>query len=103
GGRPDLAGNDLAQVEAATLLLVGSLDLPMIQRNKAALEKLTRAHRREINVVPGATHLFEEKGALEEVALPANEWVMRYLGAAGNRDEHQHTNPRPRNIPRIPR
>jgi dienelactone hydrolase len=103
GGRPDLAGDVLPQVEAATLLLVGSLDLPIIERNKAALEKLTRAYRREIDVVPGATHLFEEKGALQEVSLLATQWFTRYLGAAVNRDELEQTSPRPRDISRIPR
>jgi dienelactone hydrolase len=82
GGRPDLAGDDLSKVEAATLLLVGSLDLPVIENNRAAYEQLTRAYRRDISVIPGATHLFEEKGALEEVAQLAAQWFVRYLGAA---------------------
>jgi len=103
GGRSDLAGDDLANVEAATLLLVGSLDLPMIERNRTVFDKLTRAYRREINVVPGATHLFEEKGALEEVALLATQWFMRYLGAAVNREELGPSRKRPRDISRIPR
>jgi dienelactone hydrolase len=103
GGRPDLAAAELAQVEAATLLLVGGLDLPMIDRNKAAFEKLTRAYRREVNIVPGATHLFEEKGALEEVALLATQWFTRYLGAASTRDGVERSSSRPRDISRIPR
>jgi putative phosphoribosyl transferase len=82
GGRPDLAGAELAKVEAATLLLVGSMDLPVIEGNRAAFERLTRAYRREVSVIPGATHLFEEKGALDEVALLATQWFVRYLGAA---------------------
>jgi dienelactone hydrolase len=82
GGRPELAADDLSQVEAAALLLVGSLDEPVIETNLAAYERLTRAYRREVSVIPGATHLFEEKGALEEVALLAAQWFVRYLGAA---------------------
>jgi putative phosphoribosyl transferase len=82
GGRPDLVRDELTKVEAATLLLVGSLDVPVIDANLAAYEKLTRAYRREVSVIPGATHLFEEKGALEEVALLATQWFVRYLGAA---------------------
>jgi len=82
GGRPDLARDELSKVQAATLLLVGSLDAPVIEANLAAYEKLTRAYRREVSVIPGATHLFEEKGALEEVALMATQWFVRYLGAA---------------------
>jgi dienelactone hydrolase len=87
GGRPDLAGDDLAKVEAATLLLVGSMDLPVVEQNRVAYEKLNRAYRREVTVVPGATHLFEEKGALGEVSLLATQWFVRYLGAAANREE----------------
>jgi dienelactone hydrolase len=82
GGRPDLAGADLSKVGAATLLLVGGMDVPFIEANLAAYEQLTRTYRREISVIPGATHLFEEKGALEEVALLATQWFVRYLGAA---------------------
>src|SRR6478735_7993988 len=52
GGRPDLAGGDLSKVEAATLLLVGSLDVPVIEHNRAAFEQLRRAYRREVSVVP---------------------------------------------------
>jgi dienelactone hydrolase len=89
GGRPDLARDELCKVEAATLLLVGSLDAPVIEANLAAYEKLTRAYRREVSVIPGATHLFEEKGALEEVALFATQWFVRYLGAAAVNREDQ--------------
>lgn len=89
GGRPDLAGDDLCKVEAATLLLVGSMDLPVIEQNRVAHEKLSRAYHREVAIVPGATHLFEEKGALEEVALLATQWFVRYLGAAANREDQK--------------
>jgi dienelactone hydrolase len=102
GGRPDLADGQLSQVEAGTLLLVGSLDYPMIARTRAAFDQLTRTYRREIKIVPGATHLFEEKGALEEVALTATQWFVRYLGAAANR-EAEGTAARPRDLSRIPR
>lgn len=88
GGRPDLAGPDLPRVKAATLLIVGGLDRPVIELNRAAHEQLRNAYRRELTVVPGATHLFEEKGALEEVAQLAGQWFVRYLGAAAcRRDE----------------
>jgi dienelactone hydrolase len=87
GGRPDLAGADLANVKAATLLIVGGLDLPVVERNRTAHEQLRRACRREVSVVLGATHLFEEKGALDEVALLATQWFVRYLGAADNRED----------------
>jgi len=82
GGRPDLARGDLSKVDAATLLFVGSMDVPVIDANLSAYEQLTRAYRREVSVISGATHLFEEKGALEEVALLSTQWFVRYLGAA---------------------
>jgi dienelactone hydrolase len=82
GGRPDLGCDELSEVEAATLLLVGSLDIPVIEANLATYKKLTRAYRREVSIISGATHLFEEKGALEEVAHLAAQWFVRYLGAA---------------------
>ncbi len=84
GGRPDLAGPELARVKAATLLIVGGLDHPVIELNQAALEKLRRATHKELTIVPGATHLFEEKGALTEVANLAAEWFVRYLRAAAD-------------------
>lgn len=89
GGRPDLAGAELANVRAATLLIVGGLDHPVIELNQAALGQLRRATRKELTVVPGATHLFEEKGALAEVAQLAAQWFVRYLGAAANREDRK--------------
>jgi pimeloyl-ACP methyl ester carboxylesterase len=86
GGRPDLAGEALRRVEAATLLIVGGLDRPVIELNRAAFDELQQAHRRELVIVPGATHLFEEPGALEEVAQWAGQWFVRYLGAAASRN-----------------
>jgi putative phosphoribosyl transferase len=79
GGRPDLAGNALPSVRAPTLLIVGGADGEVLQMNKAALERLGGI--RQLAVVPGATHLFEEPGALESVARLATGWFTRYLGA----------------------
>jgi putative phosphoribosyl transferase len=77
GGRPDLAGAALSRVVAPTLLIVGSLDEPVIDMNREALKHLGGEKRLEI--VPGATHLFEEPGTLEEVARLARAWFERYL------------------------
>jgi putative phosphoribosyl transferase len=74
GGRPDLAGARLSQVRARTLLIVGSRDEVVEELNRQALDKL-RSERRLV-VVPGATHLFEEPGALEEVAALACDWFL---------------------------
>jgi dienelactone hydrolase len=76
GGRPDLAGSALDRVLAPTLLIVGALDRVVLELNEKALE-LTPAEK-ELVVVPGATHLFEEPGTLEEVARLAAEWFSRY-------------------------
>lgn len=78
GGRPDLALPALPQVTAPTLLIVGGDDLPVIEMNRLALSQLTCLAKLEI--VNGATHLFEEPGTLEEVARLAREWFLRYLG-----------------------
>lgn len=77
GGRPDLAGEALPRVLAPTLLIVGERDTPVIEMNEAAMAQLECVNRLEI--VPGATHLFEEPGALEEVARLARDWFERYL------------------------
>jgi len=77
GGRPDLAGPALARVAAPTLLLVGSHDYPVIELNQQALAQLHCP--KEMVLVPGATHLFEEPGALEEVARLAADWFRRHL------------------------
>jgi len=76
-GRPDLAGASLIRVRAPTLLIVGGDDVPVIAMNRDALMQLRGEKRLEI--VPGATHLFEEPGALEAVARHAAEWFQRYL------------------------
>ncbi len=77
GGRPDLAGEALAGVRAPTLLIVGGRDLPVIDMNRSAMARMTAVTRLEI--VPGATHLFEEPGALEQVAALARDWFLRHL------------------------
>lgn len=78
GGRPDLAGEHLYRVRAPTLLIVGGNDHPVIGMNQEALDKLKIDHKR-MEIVPGATHLFEEPGKLEEVARLARVWFERYL------------------------
>jgi putative phosphoribosyl transferase len=77
GGRPDLAAPALARVRAATLLIVGGADEQVIRLNEIAYADLRGV--REIQIVPGATHLFEERGALDEVARLALGWFQRYL------------------------
>jgi putative phosphoribosyl transferase len=77
GGRPDLAGTALAKVQAPTLLIVGGNDVPVIGMNEQALAQLHVETKLEI--VAGATHLFEEPGGLEEVARLAREWFQHYL------------------------
>lgn len=76
GGRPDLAGAALPQVKAPTLLIVGGADLQVLELNRAAATRLGGVHALE--VVPGATHLFEEPGTLEEVARLARDWFTRW-------------------------
>jgi dienelactone hydrolase len=77
GGRPDLAGPALAHVEAPTLLIVGGNDHPVIDLNRTALAKLHC--EKQLVIVPGATHLFEEPEALDKVAWLAREWFERHL------------------------
>jgi pimeloyl-ACP methyl ester carboxylesterase len=79
GGRPDLAGDALPLVQAPTLLIVGGADVQVIALNRAAMSRMTAPTRLEI--VPGATHLFEEPGALEQVCRLAADWCRRHLGA----------------------
>jgi dienelactone hydrolase len=83
GGRPDLAGTALGQVRAPTLLIVGGEDAPVIALNREALAQLRC--EKHLEIIPGATHLFEEPGALEEVARLAGEWFLRHLGSAAVR------------------
>ena len=82
GGRPDLASKRLGQVSAPTLLIVGGRDLPVIDLNEAAFERLQC--EKLLRIIPSATHLFEEPGALEQVARLAGEWFQRSLA---NRQE----------------
>ena len=80
GGRPDLADPVLIKVRAPTLLLVGGEDGPVIKLNQKALAQLQGEKR--LDIIPGATHLFEEPGALEEVASLARQWFEHYLSPA---------------------
>jgi dienelactone hydrolase len=77
GGRPDLAGNALARVQSPTLLIVGEYDEVVIGLNEEALTKLRC--QKELKIVPRATHLFPEKGALEQVAQLAADWFRQHL------------------------
>jgi len=78
GGRPDLAHEALPRVAAATLLVVGELDHEVIELNRQAFAQLSEAEK-DFQVVPGATHLFEEPGALERVVQLAGDWFAAYL------------------------
>jgi putative phosphoribosyl transferase len=79
GGRPDLAGDALPKVEAPTLLIVGGNDDTVIQLNEMARDRMRCEVKLEI--IPGATHLFEEPGALEHVAKLASDWFSLHIGA----------------------
>ena len=79
GGRPDLAGSSLTAVQAPTLLIVGSKDTQVIELNRMALSLLKG--EKQLEIIPGATHLFEEPGALEQVAQLASQWFTRYLAS----------------------
>jgi putative phosphoribosyl transferase len=86
GGRPDLAGDALPKVKCPTLLIVGGLDYPVIEMNREAYERLYC--KKELRIVPGATHLFEEPGTLEEVARLAAAWFQEHLrsGSASRKE-----------------
>ncbi|MGV2829595.1 dienelactone hydrolase family protein [Myxosarcina sp. GI1(2024)] len=77
GGRPDLAKEALAEVRSPTLLIVGGNDTPVIEMNRSAIAQLQI--ETQLEIIPRATHLFPEPGALEEVARLAREWFERYL------------------------
>ena len=77
GGRPDLAGDALPNVAAPTLLIVGGNDEPVIELNEAAMRRMTATVR--LDIVPGATHLFEEPGAMEQVSRLAIGWFGSYV------------------------
>jgi dienelactone hydrolase len=78
GGRPDLAEDALTHVQSPTLLIVGGNDDIVLQLNREAFARLPG--KKELVIVPGATHLFEEPGALEQVAHAAAQWFKRYVG-----------------------
>ena len=77
GGRPDLADDELPNVIAPTLLIVGQRDPVVLELNRTAARQLSGPHR--IDIVPAASHLFEEPGALESVATLAAEWFVEHL------------------------
>ena len=77
GGRPDLAMESLPEVKAPTLLIVGEEDFEVIELNRTAYENIPA--KKKLEIIPGATHLFEEPGALEEVSRLTAEWFTRYL------------------------
>ena len=82
GGRPDLVDPEvLARVAAPTLLIVGGLDTAVLALNRQVAEVLRCEH--DLVVIPGATHLFEEPGAMEQVATLARDWFLRHLGGTG--------------------
>lgn len=87
GGRPDLAGSLLSQVKAPTLLIVGGDDAPVIEMNEGAQRQM-RAECKLV-IIPGATHLFEEPGTLEQVARLAADWFARHLKAKGMEGRRQ--------------
>jgi len=83
GGRPDLAGAALPNVEAATLLIVGGNDEVVIDLNRQALAHMSSGVRKDLIVVSGASHLFEEAGALEHAAQLARDWFQAHLSPVG--------------------
>lgn len=91
GGRPDLAMAALPNVESPTLLIVGGLDYEVLELNRRAYQKLkTEKH---LEIVPGATHLFEEPGTLQEVARLAAQWFNRHLGRKPVQDARSTRDP----------
>jgi putative phosphoribosyl transferase len=83
GGRPDLAGPALGKILAATLLIVGGNDTPVIALNEEAYVRMPC--EKQLRLIPGATHLFEEAGALERVARLAVDWFQNHLVKDGHR------------------
>jgi len=79
GGRPDLAGEALAKVETPTLLIVGGDDEAVIKLNEQALTEIQAGIQKKLKIVPGASHLFEEAGTLEQAAELARNWFLEYL------------------------
>ncbi len=99
GGRPDLAGAALPRVTAPTQLIVGSLDMRVVELNRMAYDRLTGP--KELVIVPGAGHLFEEPGTLAQVQDHATRWFRRYL--AGDRPGSPQGSPRVTQEPDMPR
>ena len=87
GGRPDLAADSLPLVKAPTLLIVGGLDYPVIDMNRQAYSRLHC--EKEIEIVPGATHLFEEPGTMDQVAHLAAEWFQTHLHSSRRHAKEQ--------------
>ena len=81
GGRPDLASDDLPRVRAPTMLIVGGADVAVIDHNRAAMERMSCV--KGLRIVKGATHLFEESGALEHVVEVAAFWFHAHMGGPG--------------------
>jgi pimeloyl-ACP methyl ester carboxylesterase len=79
GGRPDLAGDALPQVTAPTLLIVGGRDTPVIAMNEDAAARMTACRDKRLEIIPGATHLFEEPGTLERAAELAAKWFVERI------------------------
>jgi len=99
GGRPDLAGHALAAVRAATLLIVGGNDIPVITMNREALAQL-QCTEKKLVIIPGATHLFEEPGTLEAVARVAADWFSRHFETTSNLQEASMSPPGTSNVGR---
>jgi putative phosphoribosyl transferase len=85
GGRPDLAHEDLGRVSTPSLLIVGSLDTEVLQLNEDAMRAMPATTTKRLDVVSGATHLFEEPGALEKVTRLARDWFETYAAVAASR------------------
>lgn len=84
GGRPDLAGSALPRVTAPVLLLVGERDSVVIELNKEALAQMKSNSEKRLEIIPGATHLFEEPGTLELVAGRARDWFQQHLSSSSH-------------------
>jgi putative phosphoribosyl transferase len=87
GGRPDLAGSALGQVLAPCLFIVGGDDPLVLRLNREAIAQLPRRTERRLEIIPGATHLFEEPGALDLVAVLARDWFQKHLKAGSSGQE----------------